>query len=97
MVYAQMCKHKSLSDLAIVFQSKHSKWYHLGIVTTISESNISRANENRVWRFYAEYAYILIPKANQTRDGQNEFVVKVDGNSYVVNSATIDLYLNILW
>jgi hypothetical protein len=37
-----------LSDLAIIPQSQPSKWYHLGIGTMISESNLSKANENRL-------------------------------------------------
>jgi Domain of unknown function (DUF4372) len=59
MVFGQMSKRESLSDLAIVLQSQQSTWYYLGIGTTISKSNLSRANENRDWRIYAEYAYIL--------------------------------------
>jgi hypothetical protein len=92
-----MSKRESLSDLAIALQSQQSKWYHLVIVTTISMSNLYRANENSVWRIYAEDAYILIAKARQMIAGQNEFEVKVDGNAYAVDSTTVDLCLNVFW
>jgi Domain of unknown function (DUF4372) len=97
MVFGQMSKRESVGDLAIVLQSPQSKWYHLGIGTTISKSNFSSANENRDWRIYAEYDCILMAKARQIRAGQNEFEVKVDGNVYAVGSTTIDLCLNIFW
>jgi hypothetical protein len=77
MVFGEMSKPESLSDLAFVFQSQQSKWYHLGIETTLSKSNLFRANENRDWRNYAKYVYILIAKVRQMRAEQNEFEVKV--------------------
>lgn len=97
MFFGQMSKCEILSDLAILLQSQQSKWYHLGIGTTISMSNFSRANENRDWRIYAEYTYILIAKARQMRAGQNEFELKVEVNVYAVDSTTIDLCLNVFW
>ena len=62
-----------------------------------SKSNLSRANENRDWRIYTKYFYILIVKVRQIRIGQNEFVVKVDENAHAVDSTTIDLSLYIFW
>jgi hypothetical protein len=53
MVFGQMSKRESLSELAIVLQSQSSKGCHPAIGTTISKSNLSRANENRRWRFNA--------------------------------------------
>jgi len=61
----------------------------------ITKSTLSRANENRDWRIYAEYACILKVKSRQMRARQNEFEVKVDGNVYAVDSTNIDLCLNI--
>ena len=97
MIFGQFSKRESLSDLTIVLLSQQSKWYHLGIGSTISKSNLARANENRNWRIYAEYAYILIARARQLTMSRNEFEVKVDGNVYAVDSTTIDLCLSVFW
>ncbi len=64
MVFGQMCERDGLSDFAIVLQSQQSKWYHLDIRIAISKSNLSRANENRDWRIYAEYCLDLNSQSN---------------------------------
>ena len=97
MIFGQLGKRESLSDLALILQSQKSKWYHLGLGTTISKSNLARANENRDWRIYADYAYLLIAKARLISSIKNEFEVKVEGNVYAVDSTTIDLCLNVFW
>lgn len=97
MIFGQLGKRESLSDLALILQSQKSKWYHLGLGTTISKSNLARANENRDWRIYADYAYLLIAKARLISSIKNEFEVKVEGNIYAVDSTTIDLCLNVFW
>ena len=73
MIFGQLGKRESLSDLALILQSQKSKWYHLGLGTTISKSNLARANENRDWRIYADYAYLLIAKARLISSIKNEF------------------------
>jgi hypothetical protein len=97
MIFGQLGKRENLSDLALILQSQKSKWYHLGLGTTISKSNLARANENRDWRIYADYAYLLIAKARLISSIKNEFEVKVGGNVYAVDSTTIDLCLNVFW
>jgi hypothetical protein len=97
MIFGQLGKRESLSDLALILQSQKSKWYHLGLGTSISKSNLARANENRDWKIYADYAYLLVAKARSISSIKNEFEVKVEGNVYAVDSTTIDLCLNVFW
>ncbi len=70
MFSCQMSKPESSIDLAIILQTQQLKWYQLGIGTTISKSNLFKANENGDWRIYAEYACIIIAKERQMRAGQ---------------------------
>ena len=46
-MFGQLSNRESLSDLVLCLQTQKSKWYHLGIGTSISKSNLAHANENR--------------------------------------------------
>jgi len=97
MLFGQLAKRESLSDLITCLQTQQTKWYHLGLGTTITKSNLAYANENRDWRIYADFAYTLIAKARKICTASSEFELKVKGNVYAVDSTTIDLCLSVFW
>ncbi|HXL57752.1 MAG TPA: IS4 family transposase [Chitinophagaceae bacterium] len=97
MFFGQLCNRESLSDLMICLQSQRSKWYHLGMGTGISKSNLAYANENRDWRIFADFAYKLIEEARLICTGSIDFDLDIEGNVYAVDSTTIDLCLSIFW
>jgi hypothetical protein len=96
MVFGQLTNRESLSDLVLCLRSQRSKWYHLGLGTGLSKSNLAYANENRNWEIFADFAYILIDHARKSCSG-NEFDVDVAGNVYAIDSTTIDLCLSVFW
>lgn len=96
MVFGQMANRESLSDLVLCLRSQRSKWYHLGLGTSLSKSNLAYANENRNWEIFADFAYILIDQARKICNG-NDFDVDVAGNVYAIDSTTIDLCLSVFW
>jgi Domain of unknown function (DUF4372)/Transposase DDE domain len=97
MLFGQLSKRESLSDLVTCLQTQQTKWYHLGLGTSITKSNLAYANENRDWRMYADFAYSLIAKARKVCTASSEFELNIDGNVYAVDSTTIDLCLNVFW
>lgn len=97
MLFGQLGNRESLSDLILCLESQRSKWYHLGMGTGISKSNLAYANEHRDWRIFAEYAYMLISYARRISTNGKDFEVAVEGNVYAIDSTTIDLCLNVFW
>jgi hypothetical protein len=97
MLFGQLSNRESLSDLATCLESQRGKWYHLGMGTGVSKSNLAYANEHRDWRIFAEYAYIIIDHARKICVSSNEFDLDIDGNVYAVDSTTIDLCLSVFW
>ena len=97
MLFGQLSNRESLSDLVTCLESQRSKWYHLGMGTGLSKSNLAYANEHRDWRIFAEYAYIVIGYARQICTNSNEFDLDIDGNVYAIDSTTIDLCLSVFW
>lgn len=97
MLFGQLGKRESLSDLVTCLQTQQTKWYHLGLGTSITKSNLAYANENRDWRMYADFAYTLIAKARKICTASSDFELNIEGNVYAVDSTTIDLCLNVFW
>lgn len=96
MVFGQMANRESLSDLVLCLRSQRSKWYHLGMGTGLSKSNLSYTNENRNWKIFADFAYLLIDHARRICTAR-DFDVDVAGNVYAIDSTTIDLCLSVFW
>jgi hypothetical protein len=97
MLFGQLANRESLSDLAICLRSQRSKWYHLGLGTGISKSNLAHANEHRDWRIFSDFAYTLIAQARKICVDSHDFDLEIDGNIYAIDSTTIDLCLSVFW
>lgn len=97
MLFGQLSNRDSLSDLVMCLTTQRDKWYHLGMGTGLSKSNLAYANEHRDWKIFAEYAYILIAEARTICTPNEDFDLKIEGNVYAVDSTTVDLCLSVFW
>ncbi|MFN0189398.1 MAG: IS4 family transposase [Bacteroidia bacterium] len=97
MMFGQLSNRESLSDLTLCLQTQKSKWYHLGIGSAISKSNLAYANENRNWQIFADYAYILIAEARQSIIPNDELSCFENHAIYAIDTTTIDLCLSVFW
>ena len=95
MVFGQLPHRDSLRDLSIVIDAHHKKSYHLGFGKKVTRSNLAKANKNRDYRIYEEYAYILIVDIARKKCSSRDF--EIDGKIYSFDSTTIDLCLSIFW
>lgn len=82
MVFGQLSNCDSLTDLAVGLTAQRSKWYHLGIGTGLSKSNLAHANEHRDWRIFADYACTLITEAMVLCRKNSDVLRSVKGNVY---------------
>lgn len=97
MVFGQLSNCDSLTDLAVGLTAQRSKWYHLGIGTGLSKSNLAHANEHRDWRIFADFAYTLIAEAMILCRNNSDVLRSIKGNVYALDSTTIDMCLDIFW
>lgn len=97
MMFGQLSNRESLSDLVLCLQTQKSKWYHLGLGNSISKSNLAYANENRNWKIFADYAYILIAEARESITSNEALASFGDQSIYAIDTTTIDLCLNVFW
>lgn len=97
MMFGQLSNRESLSDLVLCLQTQKSKWYHLGIGTSISKSNLAHANEKRDWQIFADFAYLLIAEARKIISPNVDLCEFEDNNIFAVDTTTIDLCLEVFW
>jgi hypothetical protein len=94
MAFAQLTYRESLRDIETCLRAMKIKLYHTGIRSKISRSTLADANQNRDWRIYAEFAYILIDQAKELYRN-DKFFKELDETIYALDSTTIDLCLSL--
>lgn len=94
LMFGQLSNRESLRDLIIALGAHRSKCYHLGMGKNVSKSSLARANQDRDFRIFEEFAYHLVNEAQQK---QKTDIFKLGGKVYAFDSTTIDLCLNVFW
>lgn len=67
LMFGQLSNRESLRDLIVAVEAHRRKCYHLGLGRHITRSNLAKANMNRDYRIFEEYAYYLIGEARRKR------------------------------
>ena len=67
MMFGQLCNRDGLRDLIVALEAHSSKLYHLGMGKSVTRSNLSKANENRDYHIFEEFAKFMIDLARQKR------------------------------
>lgn len=95
MMFGQLSNRESLSDLVLTINAHPAKLYHLGFGKSVSKTNLAKANEQRSWLIYQEFAYYMIGEARRIclPDINNDF--SFTNSVYAFDSTTIDLCLSI--
>ena len=83
MIFGQLTGRDSMRELMLSLEAHKNKYYHLRFGSTVTRTNLGKANRNRDYRIYEEFAYILIAEARKSCY-KNDFEVKVDGNVYAL-------------
>ncbi|MDD6228600.1 MAG: IS4 family transposase [Bacteroidales bacterium] len=92
MMFGQLTNRESLRDLIVATEAHSGKLYHLGMGKSVTRSNLSKANEQRDYRIFEEFAYYMIELAKSKRHTE---IFKLGGNVYAFDSTTIDLCLTV--
>tara|TARA_R110002049_G_scaffold1537_4_gene11855 strand:+ start:1947 stop:2495 length:549 start_codon:yes stop_codon:yes gene_type:complete len=93
MVFGQLTYRESVSGIINCLNAHKDKAYHLGIKKIVSVSALTRANENRDWKIYRDFAHSLIILVRPLYVSDNEFTLDLDNTVYALDSSTIDLCL----
>ncbi|MBF0548391.1 MAG: IS4 family transposase [Candidatus Riflebacteria bacterium] len=94
MIFAQLTYRESLRDIETCLRAQKTKLYHAGIRGKVSRNTLAKANENRDWRIFGDFAQILIGQAQKLYD-EEDFGVDLKQVAYALDSTTIDLCLSL--
>jgi transposase len=94
MVFAQITYRQSLRDIETCLRAIQPKLYHCGIRGKVSRTTLAKANENRDWQIYAQFAQVLINKARKLYANE-DFGLQLKQTTYALDSTTIDLCLSL--
>ena len=80
LMFGQLSNRESMRDLIIAIEAHHQKCYHLGFGKHVTRSNLSKANTNRDYRIFEEYAYY-------SRSMHTTLSVRPDENGQQISSS----------
>ena len=94
MSFAQLTYRESLRDIETCLRALKGKLYHAGFRSRMARNTLAKANEQRDWRIYADFAQVLIKQARELY-AHDTFSVELQQTAYAFDSTTIDLCLSI--
>ncbi len=92
MMFGQLAKSESLRDLIVALEAHWKKLYHLGMGKSVTRSHLAKANEQRNYRIFEEFAYFLVAEVRSKCTGK---IFGFDGHVYAFDFTTIDLCLEV--
>lgn len=95
MAFGQLTHRESLNDTITCLAANKEKLYHAGIGHSIAKSTLSKANEKRNWRIYADFALLLIAQAKKLYVNDNLLEVALKQNVFAIDATVVDLCLSI--
>ena len=94
MIFGQLTHRESITDILTCLNANKSAVYHMGIKQVVAVSTLTRANEKRDFRIYADFASYLLKITKPLYMKENDFVLELDNTVYAFDSTTIDLCLS---
>lgn len=93
--FGQLTSRNSLRDICLCLKAHKNKLYHLGIKQNVNQSTLSRANENRDWRIFADFGEYLIKTVRPMYSDNPIPNVDIDKDVFALDSTTVSLSLKL--
>lgn len=94
--FGQLTGRNGLRDICVCLKAHDNRLYHLGIRDSVNQSTLSRANENRDWRIFADFGVYLISIVSPLYSSEPKVVSGVDNDIFAIDSSTISVSINLL-
>lgn len=93
--FGQLTSLNSLRDICLCLKAHKRKLYHLGIKQNVNQSTLSRANEKRDWRIFADFGDYLIQLVRPLYTETPIPNVEVENEVFALDSTTISLSIKL--
>ena len=95
LLFGQLTSLNSLRDICLCPIAHKNKLYHLGIKQNVSHTTLSRANENRDWRIFANFGEYLISIVRPLYANEKLPEIYADNYVFALDSTTISLSIKL--
>ena len=93
--FGQLTSRNSLRDICTCLKAHKNKLYHLGIKQNVNQSTLSRANERRDWRIFADFGEYLIKLVKPLYSNSPIPNIDIDNDIFALDSTTISLSIKL--
>jgi hypothetical protein len=93
--FGQLTSLNSLRDICTCLKAHKKKLYHLGIKQNVNQSTLSRANEKRDWRIFADFGEYLIKTVRPLYADNPIPNVDLENDVFALDSTTISLSIKL--
>ena len=93
--FGQLTSLNSLRDICTCLKAHKKKLYHLGIKQNVNQSTLSRANEKRDWRIFADFGDYLINTVRPLYANTPIPNIDIENEVFAIDSTTISLSINL--
>ena len=93
--FGQLTSRNSLRDICVCLKAHKSKLYHLGIKQNVNQSTLSRANEKRDWRIFADFGEYLMKLVRPLYANSPIPNIDIDNDVFALDSTTISLSIKL--
>lgn len=94
--FGQLTSLGSLQSICLCLKAHKRKLYHLGIKISVNTSSLSRANEKRDWRIFADFGNYLINIVRPLYTDYPIANVDIDNEIFALDSTSISCSINLL-
>ena len=91
MFFGQLTGRNGLRDICLCLNAHKNNLYHLGIKQSVNQSTLSRANDNRDWRIFADFGTYLIKIVQPLYAKCSIPDVEIDKDIFALDSTTISV------
>lgn len=89
--FGQLTARNGLRDICLCLNAHKNTLYHLGIKQSVNQSTLSRANENRDWRIFADFGIYLINLVKPLYADESIQDLEIDKDVFILDSTTISV------
>ena len=93
--FGQLTSRNSLRDICTCLRAHKRKLYHLGIKQNVNQSTLSRANERRDWRIFADFGQYLMGLVRPLYSDSSIPNVDIDNDVFALDSTTVSLSIKL--
>ncbi|MDR1860632.1 MAG: DUF4372 domain-containing protein [Bacteroidales bacterium] len=95
LLFGQITAQNSIRMICVCLKAHKHKHYHLGIKKLVDHTALTRANESRDWRIFADFGNYLIAKVRPLYSENPVPNLTLDNEIYALDSTSISVSINL--